>query len=201
MPRSSPPALSPAILQQCTLDIIVGGCGRGNLWLNSRIGQVARCNFSAYWPISFILHHPCFPLGRNGHKFAVLLCGSVKWSISQVAYGPSLALSKIAFLVWLGWLQLTLGIKSSQLTSLHQNLTEKTTGDHAPNEILVGCHWFGAMGIPDEMLVDPRQVAEGLRCVICTEVFVEPVGSGHSTLLDVKGDLMERPQTLFRKVF
>jgi len=37
------------------------------------------------------------------------------------------------------------------------------------------------MGIPDEMLVDPRQVAEGLRCVICTEVFVEPVGSGHST--------------------
>lgn len=134
MPRSSPPALSPAILQQCTLDIIVGGCGRGNLWLNSRIGQVARCNFSAYWPISFILHHPCFPLGRNGHKFAVLLCGSVKWSISQVAYGPSLALSKIAFLVWLGWLQLTLGIKSSQLTSLHQNLTEKQRATTRPTK-------------------------------------------------------------------
>ena len=31
------------------------------------------------------------------------------------------------------------------------------------------------MGLPDEKLVDPRSVPAGLRCVICTEVFLDPV--------------------------
>ena len=41
-----------------------------------------------------------------------------------------------------------------------------------------------AMGIPDELLVDQRQISPALRCVICTEVFVEPVASGSSTCLE-----------------
>ena len=40
-----------------------------------------------------------------------------------------------------------------------------------------------AMGLPDESLADPGQVAEELRCVICTEVFIEPVANGQSALL------------------
>jgi hypothetical protein len=41
-----------------------------------------------------------------------------------------------------------------------------------------------AMGIPDELLVDQRQISPALRCVICTEVFVEPVASGSNTCLE-----------------
>ena len=40
------------------------------------------------------------------------------------------------------------------------------------------------MGIPDELLVDQRQISAALRCVICTEVFVEPVASGSNTCLE-----------------
>lgn len=33
------------------------------------------------------------------------------------------------------------------------------------------------MGLPDEQLLNPQAVSKALRCVICTEVFVEPVSS------------------------
>ncbi len=167
----------------------MGGGGKGNFGLNSWIGQVACYNFSLYWSILYIFalsmfSFRCFTKCLHRHKFAVLLCGSMKWCISQVAY-TSLALSKnrIVSLTWVSPTYL-----GNQLASLQQNLSSEKRATKRPTKTSLAAIDL----IPDETLVDPHQVPEGLRCIICTEVFVEPVGSGNSTFLDVRGDLMER---------